>query len=263
MSLVFASITPHSPLLIPTIGKDNLKKLAKTEQALKKLEEDLYLSKPDILLVISPHGELLPDAFTINVSPEYETDLREFGDLSTKPRYKGEVDLPYSIRSSAKQQGYPVVVATHDKFDHGTSVPLFYLTPHLPNVAVMPAGFSALDRKAHMEFGYIIKDIVMETTKRVAVIASGELSHALMTEAPAGYNAAGPEFDAKIQELLASHNSAGLLQLDEQIIKDASECGFRAFLILLGILRGVNFTYESYAYEAPFGVGYLTANFVL
>ena len=51
--------------------------------------------------------------------------------------------------------------------------------------------------------------------------------------------------------------------MKKDFVADAAECGFRSFLILMGILQGVQTTYKSYAYEAPFGVGYLTANFVL
>jgi len=40
----------------------------------------------------------------------------------------------------------------------------------------------------------MIAEKISETNKRVAVIASGDLSHALITSAPAGYNPAGPEF---------------------------------------------------------------------
>jgi len=96
----------------------------------------------------------------------------------------------------------------------------------------------------------------------VAVIASGDLSHALTTDAPAGYNPAGEQFDAKIQELLASHNVAGLLNLDKQLVDNSAECGFRSLLILLGVLRDVNYEYRQYAYEKPFGIGYLTSHFV-
>ena len=103
----------------------------------------------------------------------------------------------------------------------------------------------------------------MNSNKRIAVIASGDLSHALNNDSPAGFQSAGPEFDKKIQELLEHHNLAGMLQLKQQFVRDAAECGFRSFLILMGILQGINYTYKSHAYESPFGVGYLTANFVL
>lgn len=263
MSLVFAAITPHPPLLIPSIGKDNLKKIAKTQAALQKLEEELYLSHADVVVVISPHGPLSPDAFTVNMCDEFTTDLKEFGDLTTKLTFKGELNLPYNIRSTAKKEGIETILISEPKLDHGTAVPLFYLTQHLENISILPIGFSNADAKTHLDFGYLLKEQIMQTNKRVAVIASGDLSHALTTDAPAGFNAKGPEFDQKIQELLATRNTVGIAQLDTAFINDAAECGLRSFLILLGVLQGINYTYESYTYEGPFGVGYLTANFIL
>lgn len=263
MSLVFAAITPHPPLLIPAIGKDNLKKIDKTKKALEKLEEDLYLSKPDVILIISPHGTIFSDAFSINLCSTYQTDLREFGDLTTNLSYKGDMHLANSIREATKSKEYKTVMISEPTLDHGVAVPLYYLTPHTPHISILPLGFSSFDAKTHIDFGHLIKDVIMHTNRRVAVIASGDLSHALTSDAPAGYNQKGVEFDAKIQELLSSHNTAGLLQLEPAFIDEAAECGFRSFLILMGVLRDVNYTYESYSYEGPFGVGYLTANFVL
>jgi len=263
MSLVFSAITPHPPLLIPTIGKDNLAKIQKTKQAMEKLEEDLYLARPDIILMISPHGSYFKDAFTINTNPQYETDLHEFGDLATKIKFKGDMNLSSYIRESSKEQNYPTSMISEGKLDHGASVPLYYLTKHLPNVQILPIGFCDLNYKTHVDFGYMIKEDIAKSNKRVAVIASGDLSHALITDAPAGFNQNGKKFDDKIRELLPAGNVIGMLQMDENFITEAAECGFRSFLILMGILRNVKYEYKEYSYEGPFGVGYLVANFVI
>lgn len=263
MSLVFAAISPHPPLLIPAIGKENIKKVEKTKKALEEMEEDLYLSHPDIILVVSPHGSLFQESFTLNVSPEYVTDLREFGDIATKLKFKGELPLAAQIYDTAKREHLPLTSVNERIIDHGTAVPLFYLARHLPRVRLLVAGFSGLDRKTHLDFGILIKEQIMKTNNRVAVIASGDLSHALTNDAPAPFHPAGVEFDNKIQELLSTNNTAGLLRLDEKLLNDAAECGFRSLLILMGILKGVNYTYKLYSYEAPFGVGYLSANFIL
>lgn len=263
MALVFAGISPHPPLLIPTIGKDAVKKVEKTKKALEQLEEDLYLTHPEILIIISPHGSFFKDAFTLNICQQYETDLRDFGDLATKLKFRGEMNLTSLIQESGKEQKFPISVISEKFLDHGAAVPLYYLANHLPNIPIIPIGFCDCDWKTHLDFGYMLKERIMESNKRIAVIASGDLSHALMTDSPAGFNPAGAEFDAKIQELLSTNNTAGMLQLDRQFVDSAAECGFRSFLILMGILRGVHYTYKSYSYEGPFGVGYLTANFAL
>ncbi len=263
MSLVFAAITPHPPLLIPTIGKDAIKKLEKTKAAMEKLEEDLYLAKPEVIFIITPHGNFFPDAFTINACTDFQSNLKEFGDLITNLKFKGDINLATSIRSVSKEQNIPTTLITETNLDHGCSVPLYYLAQHLPDVKIVQFGFSDLDAKAHLDFGYLIKEKILNTNKRIAVIASADLSHALATDSPAGFNPAGAKFDEKIQELLASHNTVGMMQIESETIKNSSECGFRSLLILLGILKDIDYTYRQYSYEAPFGVGYLTANFVL
>lgn len=264
MSLVFAAIAPHPPLLIPAIGKDAIKKIERTRLALEKLEEDLYIAHPDIIIIISPHSQQLANAFSVNTAAKYECDLKEFGDLTTKVNFKGEILLQTKIRSAACNVHHcQTVLINEPKLDHGAVVPLFYLAKHLPDVKILPIAFSELDAKTHLEFGSLLKELIMNSNKRIAVIASGDLSHALSSDAPAGFNKNGDIFDKKIQELFISHNTAGLLTLPKDLINDSAECGFRSFLILMGILRDINYHYESYAYEAPFGIGYLTANFVL
>lgn len=265
MSLAFAAIVPHPPFLVPAIGKEAMKKIQKTKESLEKLEEDLYLSRPDIIIVISPHSNQYPDAFIVNMSQKYVSDLKEFGDISTKVEFKGETKLPFDLRSElhAEKSRLKIIIENEPSLDHGSVVPLMYLSKHLPMVSIMPVSLSGLDAKAHMEFGSILKEQIMKSNKRIAVIASGDLSHSLTSDAPAGYDKNGAIFDGKVQEYFISHNTAGFLTIDQNIIDKAAECGYRSFCILMGILRDVNYRYESYSYESPFGIGYLTANFVL
>ena len=71
--LVFAGISPHPPLLIPEIGKENLKFVNKTTGALKKLAEELYSTHPETIVIISPHGPMMADAFVFNLSPKFKS----------------------------------------------------------------------------------------------------------------------------------------------------------------------------------------------
>lgn len=261
MSLVFAGITPHPPLILPTIGKEETKKVDKTKKALLQMEKELYATHPDVVIIISPHGSFFVDAFTINACPEFITDFKEFGDLATKIKFKGETMLAYKIRKNSFEQNIPTATISESSLDHGSGVPLYFLTSHLKNFGLLQLGFCDLPNKTHVEFGNILQEVILSSNKRVAVIASGDMSHALTTEAPAGYTPEGKIFDTKIQELLSTQNLAGMLQLKPELISSAAECGFRSLLILAGILQGINCDYRQLCYEAPFGVGYLTAYF--
>ncbi len=261
MSLVFAGITPHPPLLIRSIGRQAGLKAKKTRQAFENLSEDLYASKPELILIISPHGDIFPDSFNINIAHEYQTDLKDFGDLTTNKKYKGDMGFAGRIQSECEQEKIPLNIIHEKKLDYGTSIPLYFLTEHLSNIPIIPIGYSELDFKSHQKFGSILKKEINRTNKRIAVIASGDLSHALTSDSPAGFAPEGQEFDDKIQELLKEKSLSGMLQLKPEFIKKSSECGFKSFLILLSILQNVNAVYKQYSYEAPFGVGYLVANF--
>jgi len=263
MPLVFAAVTPHPPICLPSIGGDAISKVEATRTALARLEQDLYTEKPDIIVVISPHGGVFKDVFTINGHTNFMADFSEFGDMVTKRDWAGATNFASMFYNHNSANSVPMQLIAESKLDHGASIPLMFLTDHLPNIKVMPVGYSELASIDHLNFGESLKEMIMESDARVAVIASGDLSHTLTTDAPAGFNSAGAEFDKTIIQLLETRNTVGVTQINPELIKNASECGYRSILILLGVLKNINYTFQNYSYEAPFGVGYLTGNFVL
>ncbi len=263
MSLVFAAITPHPPILIPAIGKEQIEKLAETKKAMEQLEQDLYIAHPHVIVVISPHGSLYPDAFTVNAHTHFVSAFEQFGDLATKKVWNGSPNLAADISHETRERKLLAQLVSQESVDHGTSVPMFYLANHLPDTTILPIGYSDLPTEAHLQFGELLKDIIMGHDKRVAVIASADLSHRLSPDAPSGFHANGKVFDETMMELLAARNVDGVAALNPALVKDAGECGYRAILILLGIIKNMDAAFKQYAYEAPFGVGYLTGNFVL
>ncbi|MFA5029519.1 MAG: AmmeMemoRadiSam system protein B [Patescibacteria group bacterium] len=262
MSLVFAAIVPHPPILIPTIGKENLEKIQKTQKAMERLEQDLYASKPDILIIISPHGEVQHDFFTINLSNQYQISFNDFGDFATKLETGGDTIL-ISVNKEKINSRSPINIISEPNLDHGIGVPFYYLGQHLKETKLIPIYFSLLDNLAHLEFGKNLKEAIMGTEKRVAVVASGDLSHCLTENAPAPFSPAGKEFDEKLIALLKNGDTQGVINLEPKFIESAAECGLRSILILLGVLNNISFQSEILSYEAPFGVGYLVANFKL
>lgn len=263
MSLVFAGVVPHPALLIPSIGKDDFLKLDATRAALERLEQELYIAKPHYIVVITPHEGIFEDAFSINAHTELHSQFETFGDMTTKYSWHGAPELAAKIQHNTNTKRLPTRLVSNEGIGHGASVPLVYLTTHVQDVKILPIGYSNLDANAHMSFGHSIKDIIMESNKRVAVIASGDMAHTLSESAPAGFHKDGEWFDAEIQRLLQSGDKHGIQTLDATKIKNADECLYRSLLILCGILGNMQCQFEQYTYEAPFGVGYLTGQFHL
>ncbi|MFA6428038.1 MAG: AmmeMemoRadiSam system protein B [Candidatus Buchananbacteria bacterium] len=261
--LVFSAFTPHPPIIIPTIGREHLAKIPQTAAAMHKLEQELYAAKPEVIIIISPHGYLLPDAFTINLAEEFKADFEQFGDFTTKLSFKGNLHFFNSEDREKIQKTSPLAIITESKLDHGATIPLYQLTAHLKNFSVIPIGYNSSDYRHHLDFGIALKEVIVNSPTRVALIASGDLSHCLTPEAPGGFNPQGKVFDDKLVELLTTHDLNGLFALDQTLIEAAQECGFRSLMILLGVIKNINFQPEVLAYENPFGVGYLTAQFKL
>ncbi|HCJ52459.1 MAG: AmmeMemoRadiSam system protein B [Candidatus Kerfeldbacteria bacterium RIFCSPLOWO2_01_FULL_48_11] len=262
--LVFAAITPHPPIVIPTIGKDNMKFVTKTVNAYRELGEDMYAARPDTIIVISPHGPMLQNAFAINLMPRFGANFEEFGDLVTWFTIPGDVGFTHQLKEHIETR-YPVVLMSQEKLDHGVGVPLYFLTQNLNrnNVKLIPMSFSLLDYESHFEFGRALQEEIINDNRRIAVVASGDLSHKLTEHSPAGYNPKAKEFDEHLIQLIKKNDVAGILHLNRELVEEAAECGLRSIIILLGILNSMRVKPNIMSYEAPFGVGYLTASFTL
>ncbi|OIO19578.1 MAG: AmmeMemoRadiSam system protein B [Candidatus Magasanikbacteria bacterium CG_4_10_14_0_8_um_filter_32_14] len=262
MPVVFATITPHPPILIEGIGKGKKSIINKTVNSLIKIEEDLYISKPDVIVVISPHSDIFDNVFSVNLCENFVSNYEKFGDFSTQNSWTGEIILPYILKEKAYERNIPVQLLTEHKLDHGTSIPLVTLASHLQNIKILPIGNANLEPKSQLEFGQLLYDIFSNSEKRIAIVASADLSHSLNNNSPAGFHKAGQEFDEKIIELLEAHNTVGITQIDSKIIKDSNQCGYNSILILLGCLKNINYTFKNLSYETVLGVGYLTGEFI-
>ncbi|MDI6883272.1 MAG: AmmeMemoRadiSam system protein B [Patescibacteria group bacterium] len=262
-SLKFAAITPHPPIIIPSISGSNLAQVQKTIKAMEKLAEIFAKAAPETVLIISPHGPVDFNQFTISDYPILTGHFYNFGDFQTELIFKNDLALVKKIKEKCLQAKIPLKEVNSKELDHGTLVPLYYLAKNQSNFKVVPLGYSFLDLKTHFEFGKVIKKLVNSQDRKIAIVASGDLSHRLTPEAPAGYSSRGKEFDEKLIELLKKKDVKGILNMEPSLVEEAGECGYHSIIILLGALKGLGWQPEILSYEAPFGVGYLVTNFKL
>lgn len=258
MSLVFAAVTPHPPLLLPSIGKEKTKLLDKTAHALRELEQELYVTHPEVLVILSPHTGMFKESFSVNAHDGFESNLAAFGDLLTKKSWAGAPELAALIAHEALRHKIPVQLISKTSIDHGTSIPLFFLTEHLSTIPVLPVGFSDMSVREHVQFGEMLEECFLHSNKRIAVIASGDLAH-VKSQSSSDIH----PFDEQLINLLETKNTTGIMNLDATLRAGSDECAYRSLLILLGIIKNQSYTFKTHCYEAPFGVGYLTGQFVL
>ena len=271
MSIVFAGLAPHPPLLIPEIGRDHdIERVGLTNQAMKKLAGLLFSANPDILVIISPHGPVFSDAIAILDKPVLEGDFAQFGVPQVKFRETIGQEMIAEIQDAANDIGIMVVrmgdkeikqYRIDGKLDHGIMVPLSYFREFGVKAPLVPITMGMLPYEEMYRFGAMLKEVSDRLDKRVAVIASGDLSHRLTPQAPAGYNPHGQEFDQMLIKTLKLYQVESLFGLDQKLIEKAGECGLRPIIMMLGALDGLEVESEVVSYEGPFGVGYGVAAF--
>jgi MEMO1 family protein len=263
MPLVFAALVPHPPLLIPSIGREHARLLEKTSAAFAQLTMSLSAAAPDTILVISPHLPMMPDTFTINHAPRYQTHFLEFGDFSKPRQFSSDPLLIERIRHEARGAKQKIITVSDAHLDYGSGVPLTLLPPQgsHPSVVIVSPTLGAA--KAQFEFGQIIKEAAMKTNRRIAVISSADFSHRLTSDTPYGFSKFGKEFDEAMMTNLSSGSASPILRMNAQVVEEAHSCGYGAACLLMGILDRMDCKPDILSYESPFGVGYCTMEFHL
>ena len=110
--LVFSAFTPHSPLLLPAVNKDQQQLVKKTSEAMQELADELYAANPDTILLITEHPTIYKEAFSINLSDPYRFDMSEFGILSIEQTFHPNLSLIDSLqRSLRSSRCYPKRIA--------------------------------------------------------------------------------------------------------------------------------------------------------
>lgn len=200
--IVIAGLVPHPPLLIPAIGGKDLVKISSTKQAMEELAEKIKEADIEILVTISPHGPIFSDAISILKASALEGSFAAYGVKEIRLKSPLAEDLIALLLGEAEKAGFPLkLIGGEEAFryqipialDHGIMVPLYYLQRVGINVPLLPINIGLLPLKDLFDFGLLVQEVLQNAGKRVAVLASGDLSHRLTPNAPAGYSPRGKE----------------------------------------------------------------------
>jgi len=265
MPLTKAYLLPHSPLLIPEIGRANNVFLNKTLAAYEQARASFIEEKIETIIIISPHSNIQENLFLLNCAPEMEINFQDFGFIPPKTIIRGDIPLADSLKNSLKNE-HPLKSLSEIKLDYGSGIPLYLLKNNEQNfktIIVSPA--EKLEMPDHLALGQKIGELLKTNPRKTALIVSGDLSHRLKRKSPGGYSPRGPKFDNKVIEYLSEPETAieNILKIDKRLILDASECALKPIVIALGILNNYYWEPDILAYQTDFGVGYLSLEFQL
>jgi MEMO1 family protein len=260
--LVFSGIAPHPPIMVPEVGRESIAGVRRSIEAMARLTERLIASGAKTVILISPHAPLEIDSFVAYEGPELYGDFANFHSPETIVSAPVDGELLEAITTVAAKENYRVSTLPDTDLDHGTAVPLYFLLRNGWQGKVIALGYSFLSNEDHLRFGRCIKSAVDSLGRPVAFIASGDLSHRLAPQAPAGFNPNAHVFDERVVAALRANDPQAIVDIDYNLRKIAGECGYRSMLVAIGAGTDLPLSCEVMNYEAPFGVGYLVAQMV-
>lgn len=261
MSDTFGVIAPHPPIMVEAVGGERAHGTQASLDAMKVEADALQFFDPDTVVVMSPHAPGFADAFAVDGSARFRGSLQTFGDTSVH-EYKGDPTLALELIGELEARGIPAANRADSprlrpgELDHGVLVPLSFLDPigRWPLVVISLSGLTYED---HRELGAALRAVAERVGRRVAFVASGDMSHRLTAEGPYGFSPSGPELDAEIRSHVENGDFEGLEHLDEHMVEEGGECGLRSIIALGGFAPGA--PTQVLSYEGPWGIGYMTA----
>ncbi len=263
--IVGAYILPHPPIMIEEIGGKESQKVLHTIKALQKVSERIAIQSPDTIIIITPHGSMFGDAMNLAMEEILAGNFGRFGAPGLKYRFENDVGLADKIIDEADKEGVYCIPFTKEmaktyrtgyELDHGALVPLHFIEKNNKNVKLVHITYSGLPIADHYKLGMAIKKSVDSSDRNVVIIASGDLSHRLTFDAPAGYDERGKEYDKYYLDIVKKGDVNTFLSIDKEFIEAAGECAYRSTAVLFGCFDKCEIKGEILSYEGPFGVGY-------
>lgn len=267
-SIVGTFIFPHPPIMVEEVGKGEVKKVESSIKAAREAGKRIAELKPDTIIIITPHGTLFRDAMAISADEQLEGSLERFGAPQVKLSYRNNLELVDGIMKEAEKRDVYCVPINEDVkntyrfdrgLDHGAFVPLYFIDKEYKGFNLVHINYSFLPRDKHYKLGMAIRAAVASSDSSAVLIASGDLSHRLTKDAPAGYSERGKEYDLRFVELVKNGRLGELLSTPPEFVEQAGDCAFNSTLVLLGCMDKCNMRGEVLSYEGPFGVGYCIA----
>ncbi|MCS6804153.1 MAG: class III extradiol dioxygenase subunit B-like domain-containing protein [Acidobacteriota bacterium] len=259
-AVVFVGLSPHPPVIIPEIGGERLSQVAKTVEGLRRVMQRLMAAAPDVVAIISPHAPRDQRGFTAYSGPRLRGGFAPFGFPKVSLDVPNDLTLLSRIAALCETAGIPLwMIPAGRQLDHGALVPLYYLEQAGWAASVIVLGLSYDLKPDHLGFGSCLAEAAAQMNRRLAIIASGDMSHRLTPDAPYEYHPDAHLYDEQLVAAIAAGSVTDVMNISAELRHVAGEDTYQSLLVALGALGQRFHQPQVYSYEYPFGVGYLTA----
>lgn len=255
-ALVCAMLMPHAPILIPAISGERGRGAEASVRALREAAKTIVRHAPETIVLISPHAPRRSGAFGLWTDESVAGTFEPFGFPRVGVKLPGDRRLTNAIVTECHARNVATWNLRHTPLDHGALVPLWFLVEAGWAGPVVVASLNYPDEGGLTSFGEAIAAAASAVGRRIAVIASGDMSHCLTEYAPCGFNPRAHLFDEEFIRLLRAGNYRKLPDMNAGLRENAAEDAVDSTIVAVAAAGWNNSGHAVLNYEGPFGVGY-------
>ncbi len=262
MPVSFACAVSHAPGLTAWPDAAPREQKDKIYSAFGRLEQTLSESQTDALVLLtSEHwANFFLDhmgGFCVGRADHYDGPIEPWLKVD-KTAVPGAPDLAGGLLDYCADNGFEPTFSHEMVLDHGSMVPLHFLTPKM-DVPVVPIIFNTLaapqpSSARCLELGKVVGRFLAASDKRVAVVAAGGLSHA---PGERNHGVIDTAFDHRFLDRMSTGDMDNLGRYTRAELAKAGSGAFEllAWIALAGALNGRKGEVLAYEAVVPWATG--------
>ncbi len=257
MGIVWTGLAPHPPIIVASVGGARCAEVETTIDSMRALTQDFLDSRPDRLILISPHTPRPRLGIGGWLNARVKGNFARFGAPATRVELPVDQDWMTAFREAYSQ----LMDLGSDPLDHGATVPLSFLTEAGWAGPTCVLGLPWSEDEELDRIGRAIASISATAADRTAVLASGDMSHCLLPEGPYGYDERGPRFDRGFVEHIQNARYREVLSINPGLVEGARQDVVESCRVAWTASGYRSDRHRFFSYEGPFGVGYSVMKF--
>ena len=262
MPITFACATSHAPGMTAWTDAAAPPQKDRIYGGFERLRRELDASGAQVLgLLTSEHwANFFLDhigAFCIGRAASYRGPIEPWLRID-KAEVKGDPELAAELLETSYEDGIEPSFAYELEFDHGTMVPLHFLSPQMDR-PVAPIFFNTLavpqpTARRCLEFGRTIGKVAARSRRRIGLIATGGLSH---DPGERNHGVIDSDFDHRFMSEMAGGNLERLARYSRAELAAAGAGAFEllSWVALAGALDGRKGEVVVYEAVKPWATG--------
>ncbi len=254
--VVCAVLMPHAPILVPEVAGERSGAARASCQAMRQAAACVMSFKPESLVLISPHSPRQPEAFGVWAGENLHGSFARFDAPGARVSLPNDTPLAQAIVAEAGSCGLATWMIHGQPLDHGALVPLWFLAGAGWAGPAVVLSLSYSQNSGLVELGKTIAAAAHASRRRVAVIASGDMSHRLKQDAPCGFHPQAHQFDETFIRLVRDGEYHEIQNMDPELRELAAEDAVDSTLVAAAAVDWKTTGHKVLNYEGPFGVGY-------